>query len=105
MDDKSREFASNAPYILLFGMFLFISFLNLNSQLPMLIDAGDSGPAIGIAAILAFVTLLFCVLGIYQMCLRNEAYKKMAVISMILFLVQLGFIFLEYTIFAIMAVS
>jgi hypothetical protein len=103
MNAESRSTLRFIPHLAVLFVLLVYSISNLMGQPALLAGAGDKGPIVGIAMVIDMVTLVFIILGLNAVCREKESYGKMVTFSLLFFLVQLGYMFFEYTFFAIVA--
>jgi hypothetical protein len=79
---------------------LVLEYWTLMSHGESIIGAGDSGPVIGIAFLFAMILIVIVVFGFYSICSNRPKYERIVPLSLILFVIQIAFVFIEYVVLA-----
>ena len=97
---QSQSIPEYLPHIIVLSVLFIVEYWVFMTHASTLIGAGDYGPFVGIPMIVAMAILMLGAIGFYSICGGTQIYKRIISISLVLFIIQVGLIFLEYVVVA-----
>lgn len=100
MTQESQSISAYLPHLTTLAILLVLEYWTLMSHGASLVGAGSSEPVIGIPFLLAIVLIVVIVFGFYSICNNRPKYERIVSLSLILFVIQMAFVFIEYVVLA-----
>ena len=91
MSEEKRDIVRILPPVVIFIVLLILENTFFSTYLAAIPSAGENGPIPGTQATLALIVMVLACLGLISICRDTSSYKKMASLSLVLFIVQMVF--------------